>query len=135
MPTSCWWPRRRVAWPPLLAAARRAVATIGSGPTGGVSAAAEAAGRAGIGDVVSVDMGGTSYDVCLIRDGRPEIKMDWNWFQRYCIGIPMVDIPSVGCRRWIDHLGRGRHPARRAAVGAEPARAGLLLRAAAPSRR
>ena len=77
-------------------AAKRAVATIGSGPTGGVSAAAEAAARTGIGDVVSVDMGGTSYDVCLIRDGRPEIKMDWNWFQRYCIGIPMVDIPSVG---------------------------------------
>lgn len=78
------------------AAARRAVATIGSGPTGGVSAAARAAGKAGLGDVVSVDMGGTSYDVCLIRGGRPEIKMDWNWFHRYCIGIPMIDIPSVG---------------------------------------
>jgi N-methylhydantoinase A len=78
------------------AAARRAVATIGSGPTGGVSAAAGVATKAGLGDVVSVDMGGTSYDVCLIRDGRPEIKMDWNWFHRYCIGIPMIDIPSIG---------------------------------------
>jgi N-methylhydantoinase A len=78
------------------AAARRAVATIGSGPTGGVTASAKVAGKAGLGDVVSVDMGGTSYDVCLIRDGRPEIKMDWNWFHRYCIGIPMIDIPSVG---------------------------------------
>jgi N-methylhydantoinase A len=78
------------------AAAKRAVATIGSGPTGGVSAAARAADRAGIGDVVSVDMGGTSYDVCLIRAGKPEIKMDWNWFHRYCIGLPMIDIPSVG---------------------------------------
>jgi N-methylhydantoinase A len=77
-------------------AAKRAVATIGSGPTGGVSAAARAARAAGLADVVSVDMGGTSYDVCLIRDGRPEIKMDWNWRHRYCIGIPMVDIPSVG---------------------------------------
>lgn len=78
------------------AAAQRAVATIGSGPTGGVSAAADAAGRAGVGDVVSVDMGGTSYDVCLIRNGKPNIKMDWNWFHRYCIGLPMIDIPSVG---------------------------------------
>ena len=78
------------------AAAERAVATIGSGPTGGGSAAAGAAERADIGDVVSVDMGGTSYDVCLIRNGRPEIKMDWNWFHRYCIGLPMIDIPSVG---------------------------------------
>ena len=43
-----------------------------------------------------MDMGGTSYDVCLIRDGRPDVKMDWNWRHRYCIGIPMVDIPSVG---------------------------------------
>jgi N-methylhydantoinase A len=78
------------------AAAKRAVATIGSGPTGGVTAAARAAHCAGLGDVVSVDMGGTSYDVCLIRDGRPDIKMDWNWFHRYCIGLPMIDIPSVG---------------------------------------
>ena len=78
------------------AAARRAVATIGSGPTGGVSAAARAAIKARLGDVVSVDMGGTSYDLCLIRDGRPDIKMDWNWFHRYCIGLPMIDIPSVG---------------------------------------
>lgn len=78
------------------AAARRAVATIGSGPTGGVIAAAGAGIAAGLGDVVSVDMGGTSYDLCLIRGGRPEVKMDWNWRHRYCIGIPMVDIPSVG---------------------------------------
>ena len=78
------------------AAAEREVATIGSGPTGGVSAAAGAAARADVGDVVSVDMGGTSYDVCLIRNGKPEIKMDWNWFHRYCIGLPMIDIPSVG---------------------------------------
>jgi N-methylhydantoinase A len=78
------------------AAARRAVATIGSGPTGGVIAAARAGLDAGLGDVVSVDMGGTSYDLCLIRGGRPEVKMDWNWRHRYCIGIPMVDIPSVG---------------------------------------
>ena len=59
-------------------------------------AAARAGISAGLGDVVSVDMGGTSYDLCLIRGGRPEVKMDWNWRHRYCIGIPMVDIPSVG---------------------------------------
>jgi N-methylhydantoinase A len=77
-------------------AARRAVVTIGSGPTGGVIAAARAGISAGLGDVVSVDMGGTSYDLCLIRGGRPDVKMDWNWRHRYCIGIPMVDIPSIG---------------------------------------
>jgi N-methylhydantoinase A len=75
---------------------RRAVATIGSGPTGGVVAAARAAADAGLGDVVSVDMGGTSYDVCLIRGGRPELKSDWNWRHRYCIAVPMVDIHAIG---------------------------------------
>ena len=75
---------------------RRAVATIGSGPTGGVVAASRASVDAGLGDVVSVDMGGTSYDVCLIRDGRPELKSDWNWRHRYCIALPMVDIHAIG---------------------------------------
>lgn len=75
---------------------RRAVATIGSGPTGGVVAAARAAEAAGLGDVVSVDMGGTSYDVCLIRDGRGEVKSDWNWRHRYCVALPMVDIHGIG---------------------------------------
>jgi N-methylhydantoinase A len=88
------------------AASQRAVATIGSGPTGGVTAAARSGARAGLADMVSVDMGGTSYDLCLIRDGRPEIKMDWNWRHRYCIAIPMVDISSVGAGGgsiiWVD---------------------------------
>ncbi|HXY93558.1 MAG TPA: hydantoinase/oxoprolinase family protein [Acidimicrobiia bacterium] len=75
---------------------RRAVATIGSGPTGGAVAAATAAAAAGLGDVISVDMGGTSYDVCLVRDGRPEVKTEWNWRHRYLIQLPMVDVQSVG---------------------------------------
>ena len=78
------------------ALSRRAVATIGSGPTGGVVAASRGAATAGLGDVVSVDMGGTSYDVCLIRDGRPEITSDWNWRHRYCIALPMIDIHAIG---------------------------------------
>ena len=75
---------------------RRAVATIGSGPTGGGWRPPEAATGAGLGDVVSVDMGGTSYDVCLIRDGRAAVTADWNWRHRYCIALPMVDIHSIG---------------------------------------
>ena len=75
---------------------RLAVATIGSGPTGGVVAASRASVDAELGDVVSVDMGGTSYDVCLIRGGRPELSSDWNWRHRYCIALPMVDIHAIG---------------------------------------
>jgi N-methylhydantoinase A len=47
-------------------------------------------------DFISVDMGGTSYDVCLVRGGTPEVKAGWNWHHRYLIGLPMVDVQSVG---------------------------------------
>jgi N-methylhydantoinase A len=55
-----------------------------------------AARSAGIGDFVAVDMGGTSFDICLVRNGQPQIKTDWNWRYRYYIGLPMVDVQSVG---------------------------------------
>ena len=74
----------------------RPLVTMSSGPTGGVVAAARSAASVGLGDVVSVDMGGTSYDVCLIRGGRPEVTTDWNWRHRYCIALPMVDIHAIG---------------------------------------
>jgi len=76
--------------------ARRAVTLLASGPTGGVMGAALTASRAGIDDFVAIDMGGTSFDLCLVRGGRPEIKTDWNWRYRYYIGLPMVDVQSVG---------------------------------------
>jgi N-methylhydantoinase A len=75
---------------------RRAVTLLASGPTGGVMGATVAARAAGIGDFVAVDMGGTSFDICLVRRGQPEIKTDWNWRYRYYIGLPMVDVQSVG---------------------------------------
>src|SRR5207237_9199982 len=75
---------------------RKAVTLLGSGPTGGVMGAALAAGKSGVANFVAVDMGGTSYDVCLVRDGQPEVKADWNWRHRYYIGLPMVDVQSVG---------------------------------------
>lgn len=76
--------------------ARRAVTLLASGPAGGVMGSALAATRAGVDDFVAVDMGGTSFDLCLVRGGRPEIKTDWNWRYRYYIGLPMVDVQSVG---------------------------------------
>src|SRR6476620_8298068 len=55
-----------------------------------------AAAKADVGDFVAIDMGGTSFDLCLVRGGRPEIKTEWNWRYRYYIGMPMVDAQSVG---------------------------------------
>jgi N-methylhydantoinase A len=75
---------------------KRPVTVLCSGPTGGVIAACAVADKARRRDFICADMGGTSYDVCLIRDGRPEIKSGWNWHHRYVIGLPMVDIHSIG---------------------------------------
>ncbi len=76
--------------------AQKAVAVMGSGPAGGAMGAVAVAGAAGITDFISVDMGGTSYDVCLVRGGAPEVKAGWNWQHRYLVGLPMVDVQSVG---------------------------------------
>src|SRR4029450_9467886 len=43
-----------------------------SGPAGGVRAAAAIAAANGFADALTLDMGGTSTDVCLVLDGRPE---------------------------------------------------------------
>jgi N-methylhydantoinase A len=69
---------------------------LGSGPSGGVVGACAVAQGAGLADFISVDMGGTSYDVCLVRGGRPHISSSWNWHHRYLVGLPMVDVQSVG---------------------------------------
>jgi N-methylhydantoinase A len=74
----------------------RPVTVLSSGPTGGVIAACTVAGAARTHDFVCADMGGTSYDVCLIRGGRPEVKSGWNWHHRYLVGLPMVDVQSIG---------------------------------------
>ncbi|GAA1519549.1 hydantoinase/oxoprolinase family protein [Sphaerisporangium rubeum] len=42
-----------------------------SGPAGGVAASVHVAARAGFGNVITCDIGGTSTDVCLIKDGAP----------------------------------------------------------------
>ena len=76
--------------------ARRPVTVLSSGPTGGVIAACAVARAAKVPDFVCADMGGTSYDVCLIRGGQPTVKAGWNWHHRYLIGLPMVDVQSIG---------------------------------------
>ena len=52
--------------------AKRAVAALGSGPTGGVIGACAIAARSGVKDFVAIDMGGTSYEACLVRGGPPD---------------------------------------------------------------
>jgi N-methylhydantoinase A len=66
-----------------------------SGPAAGVSAAGWVAGQLGIANVISFDMGGTTTDVCLIVDGRAEIRSDRSLGCRP-LRTPMVAVESIG---------------------------------------
>jgi N-methylhydantoinase A len=102
----------------------RGVELIQSGPSGGVVAAVHVGELSGYKNVIAVDMGGTSYDVCLIREGRPEIGVD-SWVSRYRVAIPMIDIHSIGAGggsiAWIDEGGALRVGPRSAGANPGPA--------------
>jgi N-methylhydantoinase A len=77
------------------AARRLPAATILSGPAGGVAGAVAVAVQAGIEDVITCDMGGTSTDVCLIKGGRARHTTEAR-IAGYPIRLPQVDIVTVG---------------------------------------
>jgi N-methylhydantoinase A len=86
-------------------AGQHAVELLVSGPAGGVVAGAAVSGLSGYRDVITVDMGGTSYDVCLVKDSQPASGTE-AWVSRYRVAAPMVDIHTVGAGggsiAWID---------------------------------
>lgn len=73
----------------------RPVDTAFSGPSGGAVGAAYLARRVGVPNVLTLDMGGTSTDVALVRDGAATIKREaqLGYYQFQSRG---VDIHSVG---------------------------------------
>ena len=77
-------------------AARHAVNTLMSGPAAGVKAAAFTALAAGYRNVISCDMGGTSFDVGVIRDGVPAVSADKELGYGLPVRVPMIDIHTIG---------------------------------------
>jgi N-methylhydantoinase A len=75
-------------------AAKKPVATVLSGPAGGVIASLGISQRAGIKNVITFDMGGTSCDVALIHEGNPAVTTQGRISQRP-ISLPMLDIHTV----------------------------------------
>jgi N-methylhydantoinase A len=86
----------------------RVVYLIGSGPAAAPSAALHVGGLGGAHDILSVDMGGTSFDICMVRDGQIPTTTE-AWVQDERVAIKMVDIQSGGAGggsiAWIDQLG------------------------------
>jgi N-methylhydantoinase A len=87
---------------------RRAASLINSGPAAAPSGAIRLGQMVGAKNLFSVDMGGTSYDVCLIHDAEVPAT-DYNWVGDERVAMKMVDVPSVGAGggslAWIDTLG------------------------------
>jgi N-methylhydantoinase A len=76
-------------------AGRSAARLVLSGPAGGVMGALFAAEAAGLRDVITYDMGGTSTDVAVIVDGRPQWTTT-STVDGLPIGLPAFDIVTVG---------------------------------------
>jgi N-methylhydantoinase A len=73
----------------------QAIHTALSGPAAGVIGARRIGEAAGFADLISVDVGGTSADVCLVRGGEAEVTVEGrigNW----PLHVPMIDIHTIG---------------------------------------
>ncbi|MBN9085233.1 MAG: hydantoinase/oxoprolinase family protein [Rhizobiales bacterium] len=76
------------------ATAKKAVATVLSGPAGGVTASMQACRTTGFQNLIAFDMGGTSCDVALIKDGEPSLS-NRGKIEGRDIALPMIDINTV----------------------------------------
>ena len=74
---------------------KKPVGTALSGLAAGVIGAANVGLNAGYPDCISLDMGGTSTDVALIKDGQAIITND-GAFEEYPLNIPMIDVRTIG---------------------------------------
>jgi N-methylhydantoinase A len=86
----------------------RPATTLLSGPAGGPRAAAAYTRTRGGNDCVVVDMGGTSFDASLVRDGHAEIQNEGE-IDRLRTALPSLSIATIGAGGgsigWIDDGG------------------------------
>jgi N-methylhydantoinase A len=74
---------------------RTPVETALSGPAAGAVGMAYVGAAAGFGDLIGVDIGGTSADISLIKDGRPSVTVNGR-VGEWPLSLPMVDIVTIG---------------------------------------
>ena len=80
---------------PAKEAARKPVHLLASGPTGGVLGSLQLAAALGHRNVITTDMGGTSFDVGIIVDGKPLLS-GTHEAGGYHLNTPMIDIRAIG---------------------------------------
>ncbi|MFD4422168.1 hydantoinase/oxoprolinase family protein [Agromyces sp. NPDC058484] len=77
------------------AAIARPVTMLLSGPAAGVSGAVTIASAAGVGRIITMDMGGTSTDVSFVEGDEPELATETT-VDGLTLRVPLVDIHTVG---------------------------------------
>ena len=92
----------------IASARKKPVHTVLSGPAGGVVASTHVAQLAGVRHIITMDIGGTSTDVSVIRDGVPAITRDAK-LENIPVRLPVIDINAIGAGggsiAWIDDGG------------------------------
>lgn len=100
---------------------RKPITTALSGPAAGALGSAVIAEIAGFPDLVTLDAGGTSTDLCLIEGGKPHVTNGGS-VGPFPVRIPMIDIQTIGTGggsiAWISREGHLKVGPRSA--GAEP---------------
>jgi N-methylhydantoinase A len=82
------------------------VRTTLSGPAAGVIAANEIASAAGLPNIITCDMGGTSFDVSLIAEGKSTLAAQLSIDFGLVVRTPMIEITTIGAGggsiAWVD---------------------------------
>jgi N-methylhydantoinase A len=90
------------------AMAERSVYAINSGPASAPQAGLFVAAPFKKKNVITIDMGGTSFDITLTKDGVTNVNKNID-FLRYRIGVPMIQVETLGAgggsTGWIDAMG------------------------------
>src|SRR6266566_4910433 len=96
--------------------------TIDSGPAGGLIGVATLAGAYGHDHVIGTDMGGTSFDLGLVTDGKPVVA-EQHVIDQYTYRLPHLDVRSIACGggsiAWLDEATGGLRVGP-ASAGSEP---------------
>jgi N-methylhydantoinase A len=100
---------------------RRPIYALASGPAAGPTAGLDCLPETSSRNIITVDMGGTSFDVCLVHNGQPAITSELR-VQDTPVGAAAVDVHSIGAGggsiAWVDTGGALQVGPRSA--GAEP---------------
>jgi N-methylhydantoinase A len=97
------------------------IRVLASGPAGGVIGSAHAGVAKGHNNLLCVDMGGTSYDISMVINGAAPAVAGWNMHHRYLVGVPMVQVETLGAGGGsICHVSNGEVAVGPASAGSEP---------------